>query len=255
MRALKAMGVLLAAAAIATLGLDRLGGEVRRAGAEASPAGERFDALMPRYPGASEFPVGERLETGSGELRMGYFSTEDSPLRVARYYRTMWEQDGLSVHENVTPAGGVVGTFDPRIGAARSVTILTARGLTWAFPAVVERPVSALASGDLGEREGLPVFPGSTTGLTMRSRDLGGEGETLVATYSNEGGLEENLAFYRRELAEAGWRELESRDFEELEGHRALELERDGRHLTVNLTPLQEAGDRVVVCVILGARR
>ena len=35
---------------------------------------------------------------GDGAMRMSYFSTKDPPLRVARYYRTIWEQQGLSVH-------------------------------------------------------------------------------------------------------------------------------------------------------------
>ena len=252
MRPVKVVAIILAAAGIATLGLDRFGGQVRPAAAE-HPLEELFDPLMPRYPRASEFPMGERHEVGEGELRMSYFSTSDAPLRVARYYRTIWEQEGLAVHESVTPSGGVVGTFDPRIGAARSVTILTAQGRTWAFPAVVERPLAAVESGDLGERDGLPVFPGSSRGLTHRSTE--GDDRILVSTYSNEGGLGENLAFYRRELLGSGWRAVPSREFEELEGHRVLEFQREGEGLTINLTPVGEEGDQVVVCAILGPRR
>jgi hypothetical protein len=253
-RAATAIAVILAAAGIASFGLDRAGAELRPAAAD-QPLDGHFDPLMPRYPGVMELPMGNRLEAGSGELRMSSFSTEDSPLRVARYYRAVWEQEGLSVHESVTPAGGVVGTYDPRVRAARSVTILTARGMTWAFPSVVERPVQAVGAGDLGRREGLPVYPGSRTGLTLRTPGGQGEDATLVSTYSNDGTLEENEAFYRRELLADGWRERDSRSFEELEGHRALELEREGQQLTVNLGPVGEEGDQVLVCVILGARR
>jgi hypothetical protein len=250
-RPVKANAVIALAALIATLGLDRTGGTAAVAVAD-HPLDGHFDPLMPRYPRAAEFPIGGGLETGEGLVRMSYFSTADAPLLVARYYRAVWEQEGLAVHDNVTPEGGVVGTFDPRVGAARSVTILAARGRTWGFPAVVRRPVDAVRSGDLGRDDGLPVFPGSSAGLTFRSSE-GGE-RTVVASSSNTGGLEENIAFYRRELAADGWQELPEQTFSELGGHRSLELERGAERLTVSLTPVGE-GDAVVVCVILGARR
>jgi hypothetical protein len=248
----KAVLAILAAAAIATLGLLHGGGGHPEARAEvgSAPLDGHFDPLMPRYPRVAEFPLGEELGEGDGTMRMSYFSTEDSPLRVARYYRTVWEQEGLSVHQSVTPQGGVVGTFDPRIKAARSVTILTKGRLTWVFPATVEGPAAAGAPGDLGEREGLPAYPGSTKGMTLRTTDAGRA--SLVTTYSNDGGLSKNVAFYRSQMSARGWREAQDMpSFEELEGHRLLSFERSGERCSVNLTPLDDDERRVVVSVIL----
>lgn len=247
-RPVKVIVVIVMAAAIATLGLHRQGGEISEAVAD-HPLDEHFDPLMPRYPRVAEFPLGEALEAGEGEMRMSYFSTEDPPFRVARYYRTVWEQDGLSVHHNVTSSGGVVGTFDPRIKGARSVTIVASGARTWVFPATVERPLDTANPGDMGADDGLPVYPGSASGLTLRTSDHGRE--SVVATYSNDGGLSKNVSFFREQMSDRGWRETEVPSFDELEGHRALRFVNDGRECTINLTPLEEDERRVVVSVIL----
>jgi hypothetical protein len=247
--ALRVVVIILMAAAIATLGLLRGGGQHPEARAEVGALDGHFDPLMPRYPRVAEFPMGEELGEGDGAMRMSYFSTEDSPLRVARFYQTTWEQEGLSVHQSVTPQGGVVGTYDPRIKAARSVTIFTKGRLTWVFPATVDRPLGATEAGDLGEREGLPVYPGSSKGLTLRTTDQGRA--SVVTSYSNDGGLAKNLAFYREQMASKGWREREAPAFDELGGHRLLDFDRDGERCSVNLTPLDDDERRVVVSVIL----
>jgi len=246
-RPVKVVLIICAASAIATLGLLEGGGELSEAVAD-HPLDEHFDPLMPRYPRVAEFPLGEQLGAGDSAMRMSYFSTKDPPLRVARYYRTLWEQQGLSVHHNVSPAGGIVGTFDPRIKAARSVTILSKGQLTWVFPATVERPLGTAEQGDLGEEEGLPVFPGSRRGLTLRTSDAGRG--SLVTTYSNAGGLTKNVRFFRNEMSGRGWREERTPDFEELGEHQALTFERGGQRCIVNLTPIGDER-QVVVSVIL----
>lgn len=248
-RPVKTVLIILMAAAIATLGLLRGGGQHPEARAEVGALDGHFDPLMPHYPRVAEFPMGEELGEGEGTMRMSYFSTEDSPLRVARFYRTMWEQEGLAVHQSVTPQGGVVGTYDPRIKAARSVTIFTKGRLTWVFPATVDRPVGAIAAGDLGEREGLPVYPGSSKGLTLRTSDQGRA--SVVTSYSNDGGLAKNVAFYRAQMAARGWVEREAPTFEELGSHRLLSFEREFERCSINVTPLDDDARRVVVSVIL----
>ena len=172
----------------------------------------------------------------------------DAPLRVARYYRTIWEGEGLSVHHHVTPRGGVVGTFDPRVKMARSVTILTQSGQTWVFPATVERPLDVVRSGDMGEDDGLPVYPGSSKGLTLRTSDAGQT--SFVATYTNNGGLSKNVTFYQREMGARGWQETETPRFEELEEHRTLDFQQGDSRCTINLSPVGEE-DQVIVCVVL----
>lgn len=245
---IKVVLIIVAAAAIATLGLLRGGGELPEAVAN-HPLDDHFDSMMPRYPRVAEFPLGEQLNAGDGAMRMSYFSTEDPPLRVARYYRTVWEQEGLKVHHSVSPAGGVVGTFDPRIKAARSVTIVSKAGRTWVFPATVERPLGTANPGDLGASAGLPVFPGSSRGMTLRTSDMGRE--SLVTTSSNDGGLSKNLSFFRTQMSSEGWQELEVTDFEELEGHRSLSFERGEDRCFVNLTPFGDDERHVVISIIL----
>lgn len=240
--------VIVASAAIATLGLLHGGGADLPEAIADHPLDDHFDSLMPRYPRAAEFPMGEQLQAGQGAMRMSHFSTADPPLRVARFYQTVWEQEGLSVHHDVSPAGGVVGTYDPRVKTARSVTILAHGGRTWVFPATVERPLDVARSGDMGEDQGLPVYPGSSKGLTLSTSDAG-QG-SLVATYTNSGGLAKNIGFYEREMRSRGWNEAEVPSFEELEAHRALSFERGDERCSINLTPVGEDDD-VIVCVVL----
>lgn len=242
----RAILVIGAAAAIATLGLMDQGGQLSEAVAD-HPLDEHFDPMMPQYPRVSEFPLGEKLSVGEGQMKMSYFGTKDPPLRVARFYRTLWEQQGLSVHHSVSPMGGVVGTYDPRINAARSVTIMAKNGMTWAFPATIESPSSAMRSGDLGTEDGLPVFPDSSKGLTLRTTDNGKA--STVTTYSNDGGLAKNLRFYQEEMEARGWQPMASEDFEELEGHKALEFSRGPDRCTFNLTPVGER-DHVIISVV-----
>lgn len=246
-RPIKVAVVVLMASAIATLGLLQQGGRLPRAEAD-HPLDGHFDPMMPRYPRVAEFPLGEALDAGDGVMRMSYFTTKDPPLRVARYYRAVWEREGLKVHHSVSAAGGVVGTFDPRVKKARSVTILTSRGSTWVFPATVDRPLDAAKAGDMGADDGLPVYPESSRGLTLRTSD-DGRG-SLVASYSNDGGVSKNLSFYRREMTERGWNEQQTPSFDELEGHRTLAFVRPGERCTINLTPVGDDERRVVVSVI-----
>lgn len=244
--------VIVASAAIATLGLLHGGGADVPEAQATHPLDDHFDPLMPRYPRVAELPLGERLEAGDGAMRMSHFSTTDSPLRVARYYQTVWEQEGLSVHHDVSPSGGVVGTFDPRAKMARSVTILAHGGRTWVFPATVERPLDVARAGDMGEDDGLPVFPGSSKGLTLRTSDAG-QGTSLVATYTNSGGLTKNVEFYRREMQSRGWNESEVPSFEELGSDRMLTFQRGDQRCDIDLTSVGEE-DQVIVCVVLEGR-
>ena len=239
--------VILLSAAVATLSLWRQGGQTPEAAAD-HPLDRHFDPWMPRYPRVAEFPLGEELQAGEGAMRMSYFATADPPLRVANFYHSQWEQQGLSVHHNVTPAGGVVGTYDPRTRQARSISIVPRGELTWVCPSTVERPLDTARAGDLGEQDGLPVYPGSSQGLTLRGSD-DGRG-SLVTTYSNDGGLSKNLAFYRQQLTSRGWTEAQLPELEDLENHHALTFRRDNKRCIVNLTPVEES-DRVIVSVML----
>jgi len=242
------IALVVAASALAALALHFERGRPQLAHA-IHPLDDHFDIHMPRYPGVSEVPLGETLEPGEGPMKMSFFSTTDSPRRVASFYQTVFEQEGLAAHSTVTSEGGVVGTFDPRVGAARSITILPHRGKTWVFPSVVDRPLDSARRGDMGQAAGLPVYPGSSRGLTLRASDHGAP--SLVATYSNAGSLEENVRFYRRELAAAGWQENPMPGFAELEDHQAFGFFRGDEELSLGLTPVDGGGGGVVVSMVL----
>ena len=100
----------------------------------------------------------------------------------------------------------------------------------------------------MGEEAGLPVYPGSSKGLTLSTSDAGQS--SLVATYTNDGGLSKNLSFYQREMGSRGWRQLETPRFDELEEHRTLDFEQGNQRCTINLTPVGEE-DQVIICVVL----
>ena len=92
------------------------------------------------------------------------------------------------------------------------------------------------------------MYPDSQQGLTLRTSDQGKQ--SVVATYTNDGGLAKNLAFYRDEMETRGWNEVDTPRFpEELGKNRSLSFIRGDEHCSINLTPADDE-DHVIICVV-----
>jgi hypothetical protein len=239
---------LLAGAAIATLGMLSAG-ETPPAEADPddgqTPAGY-FAGSLPRYPGVAEYPMGTRMRVGGEDMKMAYFVTRDTPLRVGEFYARFWEGRGLRVSQEIGPNGGSVGTVDPAAGAM-SVSLVRRGGMTYAFPSLVSRPARLLDAGDLTDGGELPAFPGSDGAIRFAADDDGRGSEVL--SYGNWGGLRDNLDFYRREMGRKGWRESGSTAPEQARGGQTLRFTRRGERVDVAISPVDQQQGRVRVLV------
>lgn len=244
----RALACLLAGAAIATLGMLS-GGETPAVEADPgdgqTPAGYFADTL-PRYPGVAEYPMGTRMRVGGEDMKMAYFVTQDSPLRVAEFYARFWEGRGLRVSQEVSPHGGSVGAVDPGSGAM-SVSLVRRGGQTYAFPSLLQRPVRVLDAGDLTDGGAIASYPGSD-GAVRFTADDGGRGSEVLS-YGNWGGVRDNLDYYRREMSRKGWRESGSTSPEETRGGETMRFTRRGDRVDVAIAPVDQQQGRVRVIV------
>ncbi len=244
----RAIACLVLGAAIATLGMLS-GGETPVAEADPddgqTPPGYFADSL-PRYPGVAEYPMGTRLRVGGEDIKMAYFVTSDTPIRVGEFYARFWEARGLRVTQDVTPHGGTVGTVDPAAGAM-SVSLVRRGGQTYAFPSLLQRPVRVLDAGDLTDGGELVVYPGSD-GATRFTADDDGRGSEVLS-YGNWAGVRDNVDFYRREMGRKGWRESGSTAPEETRGAETLRFSRRGERVDVAVAPVDRQEGRVRILV------
>lgn len=244
----RAIACLVLGAAIATLGMLS-GGETPVAEADPddgqTPPGYFADSL-PRYPGVAEYPMGTRMRVGGEDIKMAYFVTSDTPIRVGEFYARFWEARGLRVSQDVTPHGGTVGAVDPSAGAM-SVSLVRRGGQTYAFPSLLQRPVRVLDAGDLTDGGELVVYPGSD-GATRFTADDDGRGSEVLS-YGNWAGVRDNVDFYRREMARKGWRESGSTAPEETRGAETLRFSRRGERVDVAIAPVDRQEGRVRILV------
>jgi hypothetical protein len=239
----RALAVLFIAAGIAFLGL-LAGGEHRTARARSGgdPMAGYYGEEMPRYPGAEEVPAGPSSRVGGARVRMSYFSTEDSPRKVGRFYADNWRARRLFVREDVTHIGGVVSGIDQANKKVYQVLLAVRGKRTAVFPSVTSTPLSALEPS--GEVPPVPLFPGSRATLDLGSDE--GENRARVFLSVNDGTLAENEAHYARELRARGYLPENKKQPEEMpEDSRILLFRKEGSEVTVSLAALGKKGVRV----------
>jgi hypothetical protein len=234
--------VVFIAAGIAFLGL-MAGGQHQ--GAKARKAVDRmaghYPAPMPQYPGAKEFPMGDKLSVGPNRLKMSYFHTRDDTLRVASFYAAQWNAAGHHVTEDISPAGGVVAAYDPAKGILRQVIIKQRGAKTAVYPSLLMEPLRP-STGTHATSLDVPLYPGAEGVLRFGARDPGHRSK--VTLYTNYGGLVNNVEYFRNELPQRGWREIQSKARRLLpaEYHQNLMFHKGKRELTVNLTQMDKEG-------------
>lgn len=239
--------VLFLCAGIATLGLLG-GGEHRLAGARrgGDPMAGFFGPDMPRYPGGDEAPFGTESAVGAASTKLSTLQTEDEPVKVGRFYANFWRQRRFFVREDVTHMGGVVSAVDAHNGLIYQLLLSVQGSRTLGFPSQTKNPLAVNRSD--GASPPVPLFPESQTTLAFASGEKDKRARMHLSV--NDGGLEANVAHYRRELQNAGYSE-ETRKQPEALGpdHRILVFKKEGSEVTVNLAAL--GGRRVRVHLML----
>jgi len=239
--------VLFFCAGIATLGL-LTGGQHRlaRARLEQDPMVGYYPEGMPRYPRVQEVPAGNNSQVGGSTVRMSFFTTEDEPSRVAEYFGRAWRARHFFVRDDVTHVGGVVSAIDVKYRRVYQILVTVSNGHTTVFPSVTTSPSQAMAS--LHEPSPIPLFPESRAVINLGSKE--GDTAARVILSINDGGLEPNLAHYRRVLQEAGYRPESTRTRPLDENHRILLYRKQGGEITVNLNAMGGKRVRVHIMVV-----
>jgi hypothetical protein len=93
----------------------------------------------------------------------------------------------------------------------------------------------------------VPLFPESKAIINLGSREGGTTSRAILSV--NDGGLEENLEHYERELSKAGYRPESSEKQPAGEHHRILLFRKQGSEVTVNLSTM--AGKRIRVHIMV----
>jgi len=248
--AARTLVVLFLCAGIAVLGL-LAGGEHREAGAwrGGDPiAGYWQGRAMPRYPGAQEAPAGPATSVGGSEVKMSFFTTEDDPDQVARFYRRQWRARRFFVRDDVTHVGGVVSAVDAEHALIYQALLTVQNGRTMVFPSVTRSPLRAMETPTGDQKALVPLFPESRAVINLGSKEA--DAAARVSLSVNDGGLRANEQHYRRELRARGYTEEIKQRPELPEGQRVLLFTRGGREVTVNLTALDKDHKRVRVHIM-----
>jgi hypothetical protein len=89
---------------------------------------------LAEYPGAESTRIGNDLVIGGEYYRIAYFTTADSPKKVANYFRRSWEEQGYPVTaDGDFVSEGVVSAFFTRQGLVRSIVLRMHAGKTLGF--------------------------------------------------------------------------------------------------------------------------
>lgn len=243
----KTVTVLFLCAGIAFLAL-LTGGEHPSADAlrREDPMVGYYPEAMPRYPGARELPAGPSTRVGGTKLRMSHFTTTDEPHRVARFYSNYWKQQRFFVHDDMTHVGGVVSAVDAQSGRIYQILVSVQGPTTNVFPSVTESPLRALDTGNLPPP--VPLYPDSRAVIAMNSDE--GENSAQVHLSLNDGGLEDNVTHFRRELRLSGYHRENSKDPQLGDKHRVLLYRKQNSEITVNLAALDEETVRVHLMIV-----
>jgi hypothetical protein len=82
------------------------------------------EPVLPAYPGATLTRIGDDLAISGQYYRIAYFTTPDSPKKVALYFAEEWKKRGIpTVADGDFTSEGVVSAFYTRQGLQRSVVV------------------------------------------------------------------------------------------------------------------------------------
>ncbi len=186
--------------AVTVLGIHNGTGSHEAHAADTSLPADYWPEPMTVYPGVSVMPLSSDMNLGrDNQVRMAWFTTEDEPLAVVKFYENHWNQAGYFVSRDVTPYGGRVSAVDPRTGVLRQITLSKEGGKTTVFMSM-----ALSAPHDLDKTpEDIPVYPGAESVISFTSNDALTSSD--VVTFMDAGTAEDNASFYKNKLAELGY--------------------------------------------------
>jgi hypothetical protein len=246
---MKAMTPLAKVAAIAVFcsGLAFMGllagGDHRaaRARIDRDPMKGYYQVSMPRYPGVKEYPLTRQMAVGKAPMKMSYFNTKDDPLKICRFYADRWRVAGHKVTQEVTLVGGHVSAVDTKNGVIKQIIVTKqSRDRYLVFPSVTHSPhaIQTVMAERLGKGDTAPVFPGAEGVSRFKSKDPGSS--SRITRFVSFGELQENVEFYRTEMAARGWKLAE--DVDKLpgleKGHHVLVFKKGAQEATINFTAI-----------------
>ncbi len=100
-----------AVAAAAVAGVLTARGDRAEAYGEQRQRFVRLSKLVPIYPGALFYPLGDSVHSGGLDREMAYARTEDPPWKVAERYQGIWESQGLRVRRESQPVRETVTAY------------------------------------------------------------------------------------------------------------------------------------------------
>ncbi len=220
----------------------------RESGATASKKPQsmhRFwPAPMPSYPLAREMPMSEDMYMGQARMKMAWFQTPDEPIKVANFYEGVWESAGYYVTREVHPYGGKVAAMDLKTNLLRQVMMTRDGAETTVYVSLIMGSPTQLLGSPTAELQ-LPVVPGAEGITQMGSRDP--MANTSVIVYVNRETIQDNVGFYKTEMASRGYRlsadRSKIREISEKMGMdvQLLIFEREGEEVTVSISQVEDS--------------
>lgn len=207
----------------------------------ARPMTARFQGAFPTYPLSTVIPMG-RMQANGNPMEMAYFETTSSPGEVLEFYAREFRRRGHRTnHKADGPNAGAVSYYDAGLGALVSVTAVGAedkKPRTQVFPSIVETPEGIHLQARVPEA--LPRAPGATTVLRVDDLNPGPSEGSITVTEVAHGTPGTLAEFYRRELGQRGFTQVEARSARH--GVEWLGFTRPGERLSLSLSPVQKDG-------------
>ena len=198
----RAMLSLLLGAALVAGGL-LLGGlqQDLEAVATGDPMRSYFTHEMPRFPGASEAPLGKGLSFNGMPMEVSHFSTGKTVDEVRAFYLDAFKAMRLEASSNDGDDGAVIYANDAKAKVQRIVSIQRRGGETYVFPAVV--PLFAVPVLAPPAAADVAVMEGALAYTDIRSSDYGRP--SRLVTWYHAAPVDDVAAAVKARMAELGW--------------------------------------------------
>ena len=222
-----AIGALTAVAAVALVG-----GFERSAASVDSPG---LDALLPTYPGAHLYTLGDQLAVNGVAVDIGYFSIANkSPRDITDYYIQFWGKHGLPTTVQVGEQSAQVAAFDDRQHLMRSVDVVRRGNRIVAFASIMPLDESGSAAP-----ADLPLPPAAAVMQRATSNEQGRASESVSYVIDAQLGPARDAVV--RAFTDAGWKLERERSQNELNGI-SLHVSKADRAALVTLIAERRSG-------------
>ena len=162
-------------------------------------------AGLPPYPNAQPMPVMSQPTGVGGEMKLAWFTTDDTPDQVLNFYEHWLDREGKAVvshHFKGKEGSGYAGYFegaDPD-GKLHMIAVMRQSGQTLVFPSVSSPTLMVERRGE--DLSGLPSPPRTRRSVSFPLDESGSKAWYSTAKDSTVG---EVLQFYKETLPGLGW--------------------------------------------------